>query len=283
MNPWIIYIRERFFLPTLAFLVTGISLSGIFLNNNSFSLTPFLLSFTGIFLFFILQRLMDDVQNLERDRIAYPERPLPRGVIKIPTAKNMVDRLQIILFAYSMILWVILQETAGLTYLTVAMYSWLIYRNFFIGAWLHRHPIVHRVFLQLFIFPVVFFAVSAAHPNAVFLSETWAFALMLFGAFSCYEICLKLDPHAHPVTGGFVHFYGFHRTFEIATLALVISAMAATTLNLSLILLPSELLVLIALALLFFHPQWFKIPETVAAISLMLHAWAIVLFQWNLN
>lgn len=283
MNPWIVYIRERFFLPTLIFLVAGISLSGIFLNNNSFSLMPFLLSFTGIFLFFILLRLMDDVLNLEKDRIAHPERPLPRGVIKITTAKNMVDRLQIILFAYSMIIWVLLQETAGLIYLCVAIYLWLLYRNFFIGQWLNRHPIVHGVFLQLFIFPVVFFAVSIVHPDAILLPSTWAFALMLFGAFFCYEICRKLDPHAHPVTGGFIHFFGFHRTFEIATLTLVISAMAATTLNLSLILLPCELLVLIALALLFFQPQWFKIPETVAALSLMLHAWAIVLFQWNLS
>lgn len=277
MNPWITYIRERFYLPTFIVLVAGISLSGIFLNGNSFRLLPFVLSFIGIFLFFALMRLMDDVKDLEKDRIAHPDRPLPRGLIKKTMAQSMVDRLQIILFAYSMIIWVVLQEVAGLAYACIAIYLWLMYRDFSAKDWLHRHPLIYGVLLQLFIFPVVFFAVAVVHSNAIILPSTWALASMLFGAFFCYEICRKLDPHTHPVVASYVHFYGFHRTFEIATLTLAISAMSATTLNLALFLLPCELLVLIALALLFFQQKWFKVPEVLAGLSLMLHVWAVVL------
>lgn len=278
MNPWLTYIKERFFLPTLIVLVVGISLSGIFLHDHSFKLLPFILSFTGLFFFFALMRLIDDVKDLEKDRIAHPERPLPRGLIKKKTARSMVDQLQMVLFAYSMIVWVLLQETAGLAYACVAIYLWLMDKDFFAGSWLHRHPLIYGVLLQLFIFPVIFFAVAVVRADAIMLPFTWAFAAMLFGAFFCYDICRKLDPHAHPVMASYVHFYGFHRTFEIATLTLAISAMSATTLNLSLLLLPCEFVVLIALALLFFQQRWFKIPEVLASLSLMLHAWAIVLY-----
>ncbi|MBA3814989.1 MAG: hypothetical protein H0X29_00395 [Parachlamydiaceae bacterium] len=280
MNSWVTYVQERFFLPTLIVLVAGISLSGIFLNEGSFSLLPFSLSFIGIFFFFALMRLMDDVKDLEKDRIAHPDRPLARGLIKKPIAQSMVDRLQIFLFAYSLIVWVLLQEVAGFTFLCLAGYLWLMSRDFFAGNWLQRHPLIYGVLLQLFIFPVVFFSVAIVRSDALMLPTTWVFASLLFGAFFCYEICRKLDPHAHPVIASYVHFYGFRRTFEIATLTLALSAMSATTLNLYSILLPCEFLVLMSLVLLFFQQKRFKVPETLASLSLMLHVWAVVLFRF---
>ena len=45
------------------------------------------------------------------------------------------------------------------------------------------------------------FAVSAADPEKVLAPSTWAFGAMLLGAFFCYEICRKLDPHIHPILG----------------------------------------------------------------------------------
>lgn len=277
MHLWIEYISERFYVPTFAALVAGISLSGIYLNGNVFNPLAFAFSFIGILVFFALKRLIDDVKDVEKDRIAHPTRPLPRGLIKKPAAQAMIFRVLVVMFAFSMIIWVILNNTAGLAYVCMTIFLWLLWKDFFSSDWLHRHPLIYSVLLQLFIFPVVLFAVGVIRTDAFELSSSWMFASMLFGAFFCNEICRKLDPHAHPIIASFVHFYGFHRTFEIATLSLAVSAMAATGLNLGLILLPCELIVLISLSLLFFQQRWFKVPEIIASLSLMLHAWAIVL------
>lgn len=280
MNFWTGYIRESFFLPTLIVLVAGISLSGIFLNGHSLSLLPSLLSFIGIFLLFVLLRLIDDVKNYEKDCVAYPEKPLPRGLIHISAAKKMIERMHIILFAYSIIIWVIIQETAGLAYAFAAAYSLIKYNDFFAKQWMLKHPLSHGILLQMFIFPIAVFSVSVNNPYALVSPSTWIFAAMLFGAFFCFEISRKLDPHTHPAIGSYVHFYGFHRTYEIATLTLIISAMSGTMLGLSLLLFPCQLVVLFTLSSLFFQPKWFKIPEVCAGLSLMLHAWAIVLYKF---
>ena len=98
---------------------------------------------------------------------------------------------------------------------------------------------------------------------------------MLLGAFFCYEICRKLDPHIHPILGTYVHFYGFRKTFELAAVTLVVSAMGAIGLDLAAILLPVEGVVLITLCLLFFQYSWYRIPELAASLSLLIHVWAV--------
>lgn len=280
MQRWINYIRERYPLPTFIALVTGISLSGIFLENGIFHFIPFLMSFIGLLLFFGLLRLMDEVKDFDKDSILHPDRPLPRGLIKKDEAINVIFALQVILLAYSMIVWIALQEAAALAYAGIVGYSWLMYKEFFVEHWLSRHPIIHGISHQLIVFPMTFFAVEVNRPYAIADPTTWSLALMWFGAFFCYQICRKLDPHTHPILNTYVHFYGFRRAFEMAAIALAISAMGATALNLSLILLPCEIIVLLSLALLFFQIGLFRIPETAAGISLMLHVWAIPIYRY---
>lgn len=279
MGRWITYVRERFPLHTFIVLVAGISLSGIYLDGKSFRILPFLISFFGILLFFALLRLMDEVKDYEKDRIAHPDRPLPRGLIKKEEAVYLINIAIPILVAYSMFVWVVLQEVAALTYLCIVIYLWLMYQEFFIGKWLNRHPLIYGLSHQIIVFPVVFFAIAVNNPGHVMSPASWSLAVMLLGAFFCYEICRKLDPHAHPILATYIHFYGFRRTFEIAAISLAVSAMGATALNLTPLLLPCEILVLVSLSLLFFQPAWFLLPEVAASISLILHVWAVVLFS----
>jgi len=100
---------------------------------------------------------------------------------------------------------------------------------------------------------------------------------MLFGAFLTYEICRKLDPRAHPILANYIHFYGFRHGFEMAAIALAVSAMGAISLYLEALLIPCEVIVLLSMSLLFFQPAWYRLPEVAASISLMAHAWGIVI------
>lgn len=279
MDRWLKFFSERFPLVNSIALVTGISLSGIYLSDRPFHFSPFILSFIGIVFILALMRLMDDVKNLEKDRIAHSNRPLPKGLIKKAEAIRVIETMQMVLFAYSMLVWILLNPSAAICYLIVVSFFWLMYKDFGIKNWLMKRPLAHGLLNQLIIIPIAVFAVSVTHPAHLLSLTTGAFALLLFGASFCYEICNKLNPHIHPVLGTYIHFYGFRFVYNLAAFALIISAMGAIYLGVAYFLIPVEVIVLAALSVLFFQPALFRMPEMMSSLSLMLHAWAVVIFH----
>lgn len=279
MDRWLIYIRERFPLGTMSLLVAGICLSGLYVYGRNFQLIPFVLSFVGVLLFFALLRLMDEVKDFEKDRIAHRERPLPRGLIAKGEAVQIIELGRYILLAYALIIWVFLQSTAALVYVFLILYLWMMYKEFGMGQWLQKRPITYAITHQLSGFLIAIFAVSVATPGKALAPATWAFGLVLVGAFFCYEICRKLDPHAHPILATYMHFYGFKKTFELAVIMLVLSAIGSVGLGLEWLLIPCEVVVLLTLCLLFYQSAWFRIPEFAASISLLIHVWAVFLHK----
>lgn len=283
MDRWITYIKERFPLGTFFALVAGISLSGIYLYQKEFQWIPFIISFIGILMFFALLRLMDEVKDIDKDRIANPDRPLPRGLITKKEALQAINLFQIILFIYCLFILVFLQSIAAISYAVVALYLWLMYKEFGVGKWLSSRPLLYGISHQLIVFPVTFFAVACASPHKIFAGPTFSLALMFLGAFFCYEVCRKFNPHLHPILGTYIHYYGFRRSFEIATVCLALAAMGAIYLGLTAMLVPTEIMVLITMMVLFFNPGLYKLPEVAASISLMLHVWAVVLYRFMGN
>lgn len=260
-------------------VAAGISASGIYLGSREFLWLPFVCAFTGIFLFFVFVRLMDEVKGLEKDRIAHPQRPLPRGLISKHEAVHILELLQMILFAYSLVLWVFLQAGASLAFLAITVYLWLMNKEFGIGHWLKSRPFLYGLTHQLILFPVAFFALAVVRQDVLAFPLAWSFAMLLFGAFFCYEICRILNPHTHPILGTYIHYYGFRRTFEFSAFMLALSSMGALALKVAPLLVPCEFFLLAGLSVLFFQPALFRIPEYIASISLILHVWAVALFR----
>ena len=279
MDRWITYIKERFSIPMFVVLAAGISASGVYLGSREFLWLPFVFSFTGIFVFFVFSRLMDEVKGLDKDRVAHPHWPLPRGLISKSEAVRILDMMQMILFAYSLVLWVFLQAGAALAFLAITVYLWLMRKEFGIGHWLKSRPFLSGLTHQLVVFPIAFFAVAVVRHDVLTFPLAWSFAILLFGAFFCYEICCKLDPHTHPILGTYIHYYGFRRAFEFAALMLALSSMGALALKVAPLLVPCEFFLLAGLSVLFFQPALFRIPEYIASISLILHVWAVALFR----
>lgn len=278
MNRWLKFFTERFPLVNSALLVTGISLSGIALSGSPFHFLPFILSFIGIVFVLALVRLMDDVKNLEKDRIAHSNRPLPKGLITKREAVLVIETTLMILFVYGLLLWAVLGASAALSYLFILVYFWLIYKDFKMRLWLNKNPLIYGFLNQLISVPIAIFAVAVMNPESLLTASIVSFAFLLFGAFFCYDICNKLNPHNHPVLGTYIHFYGFRFVFNVAVAALAISAMGAFHLGLY-FLLPIEGIVLAALSAVFFQPELFRMPQIMSSLSLMLHAWAIVIQQ----
>lgn len=280
MDRWLTYIKERFPLATFMTLVAGISLSGIYLYKKHLEWIPLIISFIGILMFFALLRLMDEVKDVEKDKIANPERPLPRGLIAKHEAIHVIDISIIFHFCYSLVVWVFTNQIAGLAFACVTFYLWMMYKEFGIGTWLTKHPLLYGISHQLIVFPVTFFAIACASPEKVFSGPSWALGLMFLGAFFCYEICRKFNPHLHPILQTYVHHYGFRRSYEIAAICLVLASVGAIALHLQAVLIPTEILVLVAMTVLFFNPNLYKLPEVAASLSLLVHVWAVVFYRY---
>lgn len=277
MKRWFEYTQERFPLSTYTILAGGISLSGIFLDNGPFQYVPFLLSFFGLILFFFELRLMDELKDYEKDKLAHPDRPLPSGLLSTQEVKRGIDTIIYVMFAYGIVLWVFLQSLSALAYFVIIGYLWLMYKEFYFGHWLTRRPILYAVSHQLIIIPVAFFAVCAAWPVHGMSEQVIPFCLVLLGSFFCYEVCRKLDPYAHPILMTYIHFYGFKKTFFIALAALIVSAIGAFGIGLGPILWAFEGLVLLSLLPLFVLPRFYRVPEIAASLSLVVHVWSGVI------
>lgn len=277
MAAWLTYLRERFPLPVYVVLVGGFSLSGVYLGGGKFAPLPFLVSFFGLMIFFALLRLMDELKDFEKDCIAHPERPLPRGVLTIAQAMRAVGIGIAVMALYAPFSAIATHGLAGLCYLLVTGYLWLMYREFFRGDWLTDRPILYAGTHQLIVLPVCYYCVLVSQPALVTSELPLCFGLSVLGAFFAYEVCRKLDPGAHPVLKTYLSVYGPEGTFLLVLATMLIAAAGALGLGLAWILVPIEIALLGSLAVLWFWPAAFKIPETVATVSLVAHLWAIPL------
>jgi hypothetical protein len=274
MERWIAYIYERF--PPLIYgsISLGVALSGSYLYKADNLFFAALLAFVGLWGFFFVLRLGNDINDLNKDRVAYPERPLPAGKISLLEARQALFLLQIVLFAYSQFLWIVLQGTAAALFLVLACWAWLANKRFYIKKTMLHHPLLSALMSPLCAVPAVFFAVSTGHPLRVFSVKAWALAAALYGAMLTYQLCRTINPHIHPIVANYIQFYGYTKTFYVATVGLVLSAVAAGVMHLGGLLWPIEITVWGTLAWQFYQPEQYRVPVVAAAVSLVVHAWA---------
>jgi 4-hydroxybenzoate polyprenyltransferase len=155
---WSIFIKERFplkeHLPFLIIFYLACYLLGVKENINigfkSQNFTNLLISFLTILLIFFHLRLFDEIKDYDKDKIIHPNRPLVRGLITLSEAKKTVAFIIIIEILLSLFL-----GLKTLMFLTlVIVYSFLMYKEFFIKEWL-RKKIVLYAFTHAIIMPLI--------------------------------------------------------------------------------------------------------------------------------
>ncbi len=280
MDRWWIYIKERFPLTTHILIASGISCSGFVVNRGYIQLDAFLLSLIGLLLIFGYSRLKDDFDDAEKDKIAFPERPIPRGLLRIRDVRQVLNVYWFILVSYFLVIWMSLNLTAAVVYLLCVIFLWLKDKEFYSKELLTKWPIFRTTIQQEIVILLVFFAVACGRPRAVISMSSISYALTVFGAFYTYDICRKLDPYAHPIRMSPVLVYGFRKIFWGVIVLAMISALGAYGLGVQRFLLPFEVSVVVMLTLLFIRPQHYQIPEFIAAISLVVHVWSGVIFYF---
>lgn len=249
------YFFDRLF--TLEYLIasSGIAFSGLMINGGEFVIHNFLISFFGILLFFILLRLDDDIEDVSKDKIAFPNR-VELKKFQLQEMEKIVWRITII---YSVFLFLFYWQIVFF-YAAALIYFWIQKKPI-------RNPILEHLVNQGMIIPIALFA------SAMGQGASPSFACVLFGAFSTYEICRKLDPFAHPVMMSLLQFYGFNKVYWIVVAQILVSAIGAYFLNSYLILWPAEIGVLYILTRLYKTPREYRLAQIAAGISLLLHIW----------
>lgn len=274
MKQWWEFIHERY--PQILYLplAGGIVFSGAYLNTAKVSVLPLLFVFVPIWFSLFLIRLQHDAKDAVKDKLAFPQRPIPSGKISGVEARKVILFVQIGLFVYSEVLWVFMQEVVTLANLCLVIYCWLDYKDFFVKHLLIRYPLIKSLLNAAYVVPMAFLSVAASQPERIFGAKAWGFAAALYGANLVFHLCKQLNPHLHPVLATFFNFYGFRKTYLLIAFGLLISFVGANLMNTVVLLGVLELIVLASVSILFYDREQFKAPELAATVSLVIHAWA---------
>ena len=286
MGAWMTFLKERLPLPSYLVLVMGLAISGSALGNASAAVRPSAaiwgataIAAAGAFMFFAVLRIMDEYKDYEKDRVAHPHRPLPRGLLAPEQVAGAVNGLAVAMLVFGVVVG-LRNGPAGLGYLLVTGYLWLMYREFYAGAWLAQRPLLYAASHQIIILPLCYFCVLVFDPAAWRHLQPALLGITVLGAFFAYEICRKLDPQAHPLVQTYLSHYGRATTLVFALCTVALSALGALGLGLERMLWPLEGILTAILALLILSPNRYKIIEYGASVSLALHVWAIPLDTW---
>jgi 4-hydroxybenzoate polyprenyltransferase len=267
------YLKERFPLVTYLLLVGAMTSSGLLLypRGAASQAGAWILAGTGLLLFFFELRLMDEWKDFEKDQIAHPTRPLPRGLIRVDEVRSVVIAGMLAMVGVAAILAAVGHSAAGALYLLITLYLGLMFKEFFVGKRLAAMPFFYGVTHQIILVPLMALPVALAHPGRWLEPRTFWLGITALGGFFTYELCRKLDPNAHPVLQTYPQVYGRGGTLLRILLTGSIGMLGATFLHLEKTCIPVMSLVLASAIAWSFRPKLHKIVELLATIGLLVH------------
>jgi 4-hydroxybenzoate polyprenyltransferase len=280
MARWLRYLLERS--PPLALLLIagGPALSGRWMAGGApRPVTAVVAAVAGIVLFLLLARLMDEIKDHDKDRVAHPQRPLARGLIGLAEARRVAGFLFLLGLGLGGAIAVLLDPVAGVLLVVAGLYQWLNHRRV---AMLAGSPALDAVVHQLVLLPLYGFALAAASPATLLTRAGAGYLIAALGASLAYEFGRKLDPAAPPLLGGYGTSYGPRACAGIVTACLALAALGAGLLGAGALLWPLELVVLATLPAYLHRPARHRVVEAAAALASLVHLWAIpLLLAWK--
>lgn len=145
IGAWWIFIKERFapveHLLMVFFLVMGNSAIACLLLGVDWQWQSFLISFAVALMFFFRLRCFDEIKDYDVDVKINPTRPLARGVLTIPQVKAMFLTLTVI----ELVVVGMIGVPALIAHAVAVAYSYLMYKEFFIGKYLSPHLTTYAV------------------------------------------------------------------------------------------------------------------------------------------
>ena len=271
---WVQFGRERFALPALLTVGVAQATSAQYLVRSRLNIGALVLSAVAIAALLALLRLMDEMKDLEKDELAHPERPLPRGLLAMDEAHRGLRLGAGTLLGGSLLIAAATNPVAGALYGSCVAYALLMYREFFAPRFLEARPFTYALTHEGILFPLYAFATAVVAPEHALSSPVLWFGLTGLGASFAYEVCRKLDPGAHPALRTYLNVHGRHRTVAAVTAALALLCFAALHIGVHWFVWPFAALLLAALSLVYFRPGRFQLVEGASTLLALIQVLA---------
>jgi 4-hydroxybenzoate polyprenyltransferase len=279
MKRWITFFHERAPLPAVLMIGAGVSASGVYLAGP-FNLRAFLIGLLAQALFLVLLRVMDERKDFEKDKVAHPQRPLPRGLLSVAEVERAIPILAGALLALALAAGVVVNPIAGGFLAVGAVYLWLMYKEFYVGEALANYPLVYALSHQIIEYPIYGFVVVLVRPDLAFSGRMVSYIAMNIGASMTFEIARKLDPKAPPILKTYLSLYGPAKTAALIAVFMILSGIASYALGILPLTVGSEVLVLATLPVLLKAPTKFRAVEGAAAFASFMHVFGIAIQAW---
>ncbi len=208
MKNILIFAKERVPIIANAILAIGLFLSVqyTFIANPNWIETVLILF--SLILFMTELRLMDELKDYEKDKIAHSQRPLPRGLVTTYQVQLLVRVTFALLIFATMLSFVFINNKSAIALTTTIFWLYLMYKEFFIPNIINKSPILYAISHQIIILPTCLYVILALSPTVHLLeSNVIAFCLIVLGSFFAFEVGRKMDPNAHPILGTYLMHY----------------------------------------------------------------------------
>jgi 4-hydroxybenzoate polyprenyltransferase len=193
MRGWWELIRERFppgsYLPLVVVFVLGNGGVAAAATGTDRPWPRFAIAGVLSLLFFFRLRCFDEIKDYRLDLVIHPTRPLPRGAVSVPAVK----RAFLIIAAAELVIAATLGARVVATHALALAYSFLMYREFFIGRRIRPHLTAYAV-THTFVSVLLGYSVA----SVVTGRAVWELpqALLLFGLvnwclFNLFEFARK--------------------------------------------------------------------------------------------
>jgi hypothetical protein len=209
MKRWWVFVSERFPLGSHVPMLASFTLANVFMGLALYSPVgppvfdrgigtpgPEVISWARIGLAFILAlcfflrlRLFDEIKDFATDLAVNPTRPLARGLVTIPETKRAI----LILSVFELSLLFFLSPLIAASHLLAMIYSFVMYKEFFMGSVLRPHLTTYAV-LHTFVSVLVggsLVSVVTQRPFWEFAPSLSALLLINWGFFNLFEFARK--------------------------------------------------------------------------------------------
>jgi hypothetical protein len=283
VKSWLIYLKERFPLPVYFLLSGGLAVSGSVLVGRPAWSIPTGYAFLYAMWLFATLRLMDELKDFDKDVIAHPTRPLPRGVLNVVVVEKVIHGSMGVGIVLSLGFFAFDKLAAALALVTTA-WLWLMYKEFYLGKALSKRPLLYAITHQIILIPFCLaLSVAPMEDGAINYFVFW-WAIGVLGSFFTYEVSRKLDPKAHPVLGTYLTVYGKLGSLAIVCALFILCLVSGVNVMLPYWTVPWAVLTLLSYGLLWLQTsekpgKYHKVVEGFATLSLFFYIWSPALFN----
>jgi 4-hydroxybenzoate polyprenyltransferase len=279
---WAVFLTERFPLIPNLLISIGITLSAGYLTRGIQSglTSSSWIAMIGGMLFLAQIRFMDEFKDFEKDKVAHPERPLPRGLFTLVEFSRFILIFNMAMLSLSVLAGFLIGTRSGVLFAMGTGYLFLMFKEFYVGEQLSNRPMLYAFSHQVIILPMGLFVLSCFEPDSLFNANSLWFCLLLLSSFFAFEVGRKLDPKAHPVLNTYLSRYGREKTAFFIAMLLAIAVESGIRVGMGNLLGPVFIGIMVLLSLLWWAPGRFKLIEGAVTLFLLLAIWGLPIRHW---